>query len=185
MRYPRLLLVLVLLGVGSARQAWAQPQDEQPSAAAGGGSSGQVAVDPDALPVNVKRIQRVLSHPPAIRPETSRMVFRVEVFSRKPTIDDILGPDWRKGPTPGGTMTHQEFLNLVTPQDVQGYAAFDNKQALTVAATSFALQRALKQAVQKFEDARTERQKEAAKKEVDEALAALRKARRDAGLPDR
>ena len=55
-------------------------------------------------------------------------MFRVQVFSRSPTIDDILGPDWRKGPTPLGAMTHQEFLNLVTPTDVRGYAAFDNKQ---------------------------------------------------------
>jgi hypothetical protein len=73
----------------------------------------------------------------------------------------------------------------VTPKDVQGYAAFDNKQGMIVAATSFALQWALRQAVQKLQDARTERQKEAARKEVDEALAALRKARRDAGLPDK
>jgi hypothetical protein len=62
---------------------------------------------------------------------------------------------------------------------------FDNKQAITVAATSFALQWALRQAVKKLEDARTARQKEAAEQEVDEALAALRKARREAGLPDK
>ena len=142
-------------------------------------------MDPDALPVNLARIQRALSRVPAIKPESSRPVFRIQVFSRKPTIDDILGPDWRKGPTPLGAFTHQEFLNLVTPQAVQGYAAFDNKQAVVVAATSFALQWALKQAIQKFDDAKTERQKAAARKEVDDALAALRKARRDAGLPDK
>jgi hypothetical protein len=39
--------------------------------------------------------------------------------------------------------------------------------------------------VQKYQDAKTERAKEAAKKEVDDALAALRKARREAGLPDK
>jgi len=83
-----------------------------------------------------------------------------------------------------GPMTHQEFLGMVTPKDVQGYAAFDNKQGMIVAATSFALNWALRQALQKLDDARTQRQKEAARKEVDDALAALRKARRDAGLPD-
>jgi uncharacterized protein YaiL (DUF2058 family) len=84
-----------------------------------------------------------------------------------------------------GSMTHQEFLNLVTPKDVQGYAAFSNKQALTVAATSVALQWALRQAIQKFKDAKAEREREAARREVEEALAALRKARREAGLPDK
>jgi hypothetical protein len=112
-------------------------------------------------------------------------VFRVQVFSRSPTIDDILGPDWRKGPTPLGAMTHREFLDLVTPTDVKGYAAFDNKQALVVAATSFALQWAVTKAMDKLRDAATERQKEAARKEVDEALAALKRARREAGLPDK
>ena len=112
-------------------------------------------------------------------------MFRVQVFSRSPTIDDILGPDWRKGPTPLGAMTHREFLDLVTPNDVKGYAAFDNKQALVVAATSFALQWAVTKAMDKLKNAVTERQKDAAKKEVDEALAALKRARREAGLPDK
>ena len=143
------------------------------------------AIDPAALPVNVDRIQRVLSHPPALSPDSTRLVYRVEVFGRKPTITDILGPDFLKGPTMAGPMTHQEFLDMVTPKDVQGYAAFTNKQGMMVAATSFALQWALRQAVQKFEDARTARQKEAARQEVEEALAALRKARRDAGLPEK
>jgi hypothetical protein len=56
---------------------------------------------------------------------------------------------------------------------------------MIVAATSFALQWALRQAVQKLQDAKTARAKEAARQEVDEALAALRQARREAGLPDK
>jgi hypothetical protein len=145
----------------------------------------ETALDPDALPFNIDRIQRRLSRPPAITPESGRVVFRTVVFGRNPTIDEILGPDWRKGPTPLGGMTHQEFLNVVTPKDVQGYAPYDNKQAMVIAATSFAMQWALKQAVKKLDDAKTARQKEAAQKEVDEALADLRKARRAAGLPDK
>ena len=90
-----------------------------------------------------------------------------------------------KGPTPLGAMTHQEFLDIVTPTDVKGYAAFDNRQALIVAATSFALKWAVQKALDKLDQAKTDHQKEAARKEVDDALAALRKARRDAGLPDK
>jgi hypothetical protein len=179
-----LLVGFLLLVPVSA--AFGQP-DSQPSRAEPPAESAAApqAIDPEALPVNIDRIQRVLSRPPAIRPESTRPVFRIEVFGRNPTIAEILGPDFLKGPTPAGAMTHQEFLDLVTPKDVQGYAAFDNKQGMIVAATSFALQWALRQAIQKFADARTERQKEAARKEVDEALADLRKARREAGLPDK
>jgi hypothetical protein len=142
-------------------------------------------VDPDALGISLDRIQKAVTRPQAIRLTESRQVFRVEVFGAKPTIEDILGPDYLKGPVPYGGMTHQEFLNMVTPKDVQGYAAFSNKQGMVVAATSIALQWALQKAIDKYKDARNERAKEAASKEVQDALDALRKARREAGLPDK
>jgi hypothetical protein len=147
--------------------------------------SAAPTVDTDRLPIDIDKIQRALARPPAIRLETQRSVFRIEIFGRRPTIEDILGPDFLKGPVPYGGMTHQEFLNMVTPKDVQGYAAFSNKQAAVVAATSLALQWALQKAIQKYNDAKEERAREAAKKEVEEALAELRRARRAAGLPDK
>jgi hypothetical protein len=139
----------------------------------------------DDLPVSVDRIRSKLSEPPAIRLQTEPFVFRVEVLGRKITIEDILGPDYLKGPIPAvaGGMTHQEFLDLVTPKDVQGYAAFNNGEAAMVAATSFALGWGLQKAMHKFADAKQEREREAARKEVQEALAELEKARIKAGLP--
>ena len=185
----RVLIVSLCVAVMTpAAPVFARQDGAQPSGARGTttpAAPGTAAIDPDALPVNVDRIQRILSHPPAIKPDSLKAVFRIEIFGRKPTITEILGPDFLKGPTPAGAMTHQEFLDLVTPDDVRGYAAFDNKQGMIVAATSFALQWAVRQAWQKFEDAKTERQKEAARKEVETALAALRQARREAGLPDK
>lgn len=180
MRYSRAWLVVALLLSAQATSAFAQ--QEGPGAPA---PAVDQPIDADALPVNLRKIQRAVARTPAIKPDSTRPVFRVQVFSRNPTIDDILGPDWRKGPTPLGAMSHQEFLDIVTPTDVKGYAAFDNRQALTVAATSFALKWAVQKALDKLDQARTERQKEAARKEVDDALAALRKARREAGLPDK
>ena len=183
MRYLRVGLVVALLLSAQATPALAQ--QEGPAAAAPAADQPVDPIDPDALPVDLRKIQRAVSRPAAIKTDSSRPVFRVQVFSRHPTIDDILGPDWRKGPTPLGAMTHQEFLDIVTPTDVKGYAAFDNRQALIVAATSFALKWAVQKALDKLDQAKTDHQKEAARKEVDDALAALRKARRDAGLPDK
>ena len=136
------------------------------------------------LPVRLDRIQRALSRPPAIRLKGERVVFRVEILGRKLTIEDILGPDYLKGPVPSsGGMTHQEFLNMVTPKDYQGYAAFNNREGMMVAATSFALQWALQKAIHKYESAKQDREREAARKEVQEALADLERARAKAGLP--
>jgi hypothetical protein len=142
------------------------------------------AVDPGGLGVSLDRIKDALSQPPQIQLKTDTPVFRLEVFGKKPTIEDILGPDYLKGPTPAGpSMTHREFLDMVTPKDVRGYAAFSNREGLVVAATSLALQWALQKAIHKFETATEEREREAARKEVQDALAELAKARKAAGLP--
>jgi hypothetical protein len=176
----------------SAITAGAPQQEPQPPAAPARSvdtpqkpaGAGTPPVEPaPELPVSLERIQRALSRQPAILTRGDRIVFRVEVLGRKPTIEDILGPDYLKGPVPYGGMTHQEFLNMVTPKDFQGYAAFNNREGMAVAATSFALQWALQKAIHKFETAKQDREREAARKEVQEALAELEKARLKAGLP--
>lgn len=142
--------------------------------------------DPEELPVSLSRIQKGLAQPSVLKLELDRPVFRTEVIGhRKFTIEDILGPDFARGAANYGGHTHQEFLNMVTPKDVQGYAAFSNGEALTVAATSFALQWALQRAVQKFKEAQSAREREAARREVAEALKDLDRARQKAGLPPR
>jgi hypothetical protein len=134
------------------------------------------------LPVSLDRIQRALAAPPAIELKEQNPVFRLEVFGRKPTIEDILGERFWVGPTPYGGMTHQDYLNMVTPQLAQPYAGFTGGHLLAQAALTLAEQWALKQAIKKFRSALNEREREAARKEVLDALAALEKARREAGL---
>jgi hypothetical protein len=183
-----LLFSLLLATSAAAMPRQSAPPPVAPASSATAATQpaeGASDANPD-LPVSVDRIKDRLSRPPAIRVEDNRFVFRVEVLGRqKLAIEEILGPDYLKGPVPAvaGGMTHQEFLDLVTPKDVQGYAAFSNGEGLTVAATSFALQWALQKAIQKFQDAKHEREREAARKEVQDALAELEKARVKAGLP--
>ena len=135
------LFVAATLAVGPSQHSRASASGSPPADA----SQTQPDSSPDSddqsdLPVSLNRIKEKLSEPPAIKLDPQRGVYRVEVVGRKLSIEDILGPDYLKGPMPppAGGMSHQEFLNLVTPQDVQGYAAFNNKEAATVAATSFA-----------------------------------------------
>jgi hypothetical protein len=137
----------------------------------------------EELPVSLDRIQRALAAPPAIELKEQHPVFRLEVFGRKPTIEDILGERFWVGPTPYGGMTHQDYLNMVTPQLVQPYAGFTGGHLVAQAALTLAEQWALKQAIKKFRSAINNREREAARKEVMEALAALEKARLAAGSP--
>lgn len=175
------LSLVVSVGLGGAPQQAPQPQTAtaEPSRTTSDGAT----LEADDLPVSISRIQRALARKPTLRLKSDTPVFRIEVFGRTPAIEDILGPDYLRGPVPYGGMTHQEFLSMVTPRDVQGYAAFTNKQGFTVAATSLALQWALQRAIHKFETAKEERAREAARQEVQDALAELAKARKAAGLP--
>jgi len=137
----------------------------------------------EELPVSLDRIQRALSTRPAIELKEQHPVFRLEVFGRKPTLEDILGEKFWLGPSSYGGMTHQEFMNKVTPQELQPFGAFSGTSLLQAAALSLAEQWALKQAIHRFRSAFTEHEREAARKEVMEALAELEKARAAAGLP--
>ena len=163
-------LSAVMIGV-QAQPPQAKTPPEKPQAPA-------VKVDPDDLPVSLDRIQKALARTPILRfDERERPVFRVQIFGDQPTIEDILGPDFARGPVPHGALTHDEFLKMVTPEDVQGYAAFSNKEGMTVATTSFLLQWTLQKAIQKFQETRDERARAAARQEVLQALEALEKAR--------
>lgn len=173
-RIPVVLLALSLVAAPSRAMARAPRAQPAPPAQA----NGEVN-----LPVSIQKIQKALSKPPAIKPRTDRVVFRVEVFAKKPTVEDILGPDYLKGPVPYGGITHHEFLNMVTPDEYKGYSIFSNKEGLTIAATSLALQWALMKAIDKLKEAQSERAKEAARKEVLDAMNQLEAARKKAGLP--
>src|SRR3954467_6286163 len=137
------------------------------------------------LPVSLDRIQRALAGPPPIELKEQHPVFRLEIFGRKPTVEDILGEKFWIGPTPYGGMTHQDFMQMVTPQLAQSYAGFTGKYLVAQTALTLMEQWALKTAIRKFRDAHGEHEREAARKEVLDALAQLERARRAAGVYDK
>lgn len=186
MKFPA-ILVIFLLGSPLPQQSSTPPAPDSSPTTQSNGSNASASTD---LPVSLERIKRALANPPAIRllePQgrSGRPVYRVDIEGEKIDIQALLGKDFVRGPVPYGGMTHQEFLNLVTPDYARGYAGFSNAEGLTVAATSIALQWALLKAIDKFKEAADARAKESARKEVEEALEALKKARRAAGLPEK
>jgi hypothetical protein len=166
-----------------AAALWAGPQQAPAAPATSPPAATTPASASDDLPVSLDRIQRALSKPAPIQLKEQNPVFRLEVFGKKPTLEDILGERFWIGPTPYGGMTHQEFMDMVTPKELQPFGGFTGGHLLAEIGLTYAEQWALKQALRKFRDAKEEREREAARREVMEALAALEKARREAGLP--
>ena len=189
MSVPVVLLAVLL--TGSPQQAATPPEPEStPQTSSSEKPSQSTESTTTELPVSLKRIQRALSAPSPLRlvetrTRDGRQIFRVDIEGEKIDIQELIGRDSLRAPATYGGMTHQEFLDLVTPDDVKGYAAFSNGQGMVVAATSIALQWAALKAIDKFKEAKDSRAKEAARKEVEEALEARRRARRAAGLPDK
>ena len=175
---------LVTIALAAGAEAPLPQQGSAPAPAPVLSASGPESRDP-ALPVDLDKIQQALSRPPAITTKSDRPVFRVEVFAPRPTIEMILGPDYLRGAVPYGGMTHNEFLNMVTPVEYRGYSMFTNGEGIAIAATSIALQWAVMKAVDKFKEARDARAQEAARREVIEAMNELEAARKKAGLPAR
>ncbi|MET0216148.1 MAG: hypothetical protein ABW292_24280 [Vicinamibacterales bacterium] len=180
-------LLFLLLQVTPAQQSNGSPGAD-PSATAK--TEPADADSSDELPVSLSRIQRALSTPPQLKlieptMRNGRPVFRVDIEGAKIDMQTLLSKEALRGAVPYGGMTHQEFLDLVTPDDVRGYAAFSNAQGITVAATSIALQWAVLKAIDVFKKAKDAHEQEVARKEVEEALEALKKARRAAGLADK
>jgi hypothetical protein len=183
------VLLFLLLQAAPAQQSNGSPGAD-PSAKPPPASSETQTVMADELPVSLPRIQRALSSPPSLKllePQmrNGRPVYRVDIEGERIDLRTLLSKEALRGAVPYGGMTHQEFLDLVTPDDVRGYAAFSNAEGITVAATSIALQWAVLKAMDALKKAKDARAQETARKEVEEALEALRKARRAAGLPDR
>lgn len=170
----------VLALVLSLQQTATSPAATTPSAAAQAVPATPATADD--LPVSLDRIQRALAAPPPIELKEQHPVFRLEIFGRKPTLEDILGEKFWMGPTPYGGMTHQDFLDMVTPKLNQSYAGFTGKYLVAETALTLMEQWALKSAIRHFRDAGSERERDAARKEVLDALAALERARRAAGI---
>jgi hypothetical protein len=150
-----------------------------PSATTAAGSADAAATGSD-LPVSITRIQRALEGPPPIELKEQHPVFRLEIFGRQPTLEDVLGEKFWIGPTPYGGMTHQEFMDMNTPKLLQSYAGFTGKYLVAETALTLMETWALKSAIRHFSDAKGEKEREAARKEVLDALAALERARRAA-----
>ena len=105
-------------------------------AAAQGGSADEPAaqaatkpakstVDVSRLPINLDRIQRQLRQS-TVRDESDglRLRYVVDVFGQAPRVELFGGfENALTGPAPYGAPTHQDMLNIMTPQEFSAPAA--------------------------------------------------------------
>lgn len=110
------MALAALLAAPSAALAQEPPSPRPPSASA---TSETPVVDASKLGVSLSRIRRELASTATEEsdPQDSlRLQFRVQVIGTAPPIDFLEGFSV-SGPVPYGPPTHQEVLNVLTPQE--------------------------------------------------------------------
>jgi hypothetical protein len=134
------------------------------------------------LPVDMAKIREVLRQDPQLRLDTDQVRFFVEIIGRIPTFEEIVGDyNLKVGPVPGAGMTHEEFLQMVTPRDLNSTTGITALETLQVALTSHALISAVKRAYEEYKQARTERERREIQRRIERELQELERMRAKRG----
>ena len=146
----------------SSAQQSTQPSNPPPTAA-------QAAAD-------LERVKAQLNRAPVLKLDDDQLRFYVEVIGKQPSIADVIGSyDLMNGPTRrGARMTHQEFLNMVTPQEFYGSQGIKSYELLQFALTNWLGQQLIKKAIEDIRSANSEREVEEIRARINRELAALK-----------
>jgi len=119
---PTALLLLSLVP-GTWTSASAQSGSTDSSAQVEVGQAQ--AVDVSRLPINIQRIERKLRQT-SVREERDGLNLRyiIDVYGQAPRIELLTKQDnLRNGPVPYGAPTHQDMLQIMTPQEFRAPVA--------------------------------------------------------------
>jgi len=117
MRDWRVALAAAILMLGMSLPASAQSNPSQGSKRPETGTSG---VDVDRLPLDLGRIQRELRRSSADSEtrEGLKLRYYLQIYGTAPQLKIFTEADnLVHGPVPYGAPTHQEMLNVMTPQE--------------------------------------------------------------------
>lgn len=140
-------------------------------------TAGQVQQVQSPPPDNLERIREAVSHPPAIRIENGQLRIYVEVIGSWPSFAEFTkGYDFMNGPTGyGSPMSHQEFLAMVTPQDMYSTVGIKPEEILTMAVVNYVGAWAINKGLTKLASYRKNKQMREIQAQIDADLAAIKK----------
>ncbi len=131
------------------------------------------------LPVDIPRIEREVVREPLIKLDDNRIRYYVLIVGKQsPKWEEIVGSyDLMNGPTRGGAaMTYKEFMNMVTPQELNELFNATSRDSLALAQSAIMNavgQSMIKKAVQALRGARSESEVRQIRQQIDRELSAL------------
>jgi hypothetical protein len=126
--------------------------------------------------VDLRRIKGALEAPVRVRIDDGKIRFYAETVANVgPTFKELsVNFDLRNGPVPGAGMTHQEFLNMVTPKELYGSGGIKPLETLEWGLVNYVGWWAIRKLYKELSEAKDERRKEEIRKQIDRELAALK-----------
>jgi hypothetical protein len=134
-------------------------------------------------PEQLEKIRKAIQQPSVLgglarRPTPGELpTFRAETVAPQvdfhARLEEFMKGDMRNGPVRGATMTHQEFLAMVTPKELYGSGGISPMELLQGALVNWAVHASVKQ-IQEWRAAREAAQIAAIRERINRELAALR-----------
>lgn len=154
--------------------AWAQTVPPTVSSSSTAQEPPQQA-PPPAIPVDLSRIKNALRTPVRVRIDDGRIRFFAETVESSPTFKELsVNFDLRNGPVPGAGMTHQEFLNMVTPKELYGSGGIKPLETLEWGLVNYVGWWAIRKLYKELSEATDARRISEIRRQIDRELAALK-----------
>src|SRR5262245_59749200 len=179
-------LILMLSSVSSFAQVPTFPgSSDTPGTPAAAQNTGEkkayqpVFPETTPYPVDVDRVKERVAQLPGVRLDDQHLRFYAIVVAKQETFIEKFAKDYdfRNGPTRrGAAMTHQEFLDMVTPKELNelfGATSGSSFAMLQAAVMNAAGQALIKKGLSALHDARSEREIQAIREQINRELAAL------------
>lgn len=168
-RVSGLAAAALVVSLAAAPAAAQDARDQQPPA----------AVQPTAqvpLPssVDLDAIRQAVAREPAIDLDNQRLRFYLEIVAKRPDFKDFLGSyDLMHGPVARAPITHQEFVQMVTPREVYSAGGIRPTEVLQMTLTGLLAKALVSKALKALGGASDEAELVAIRARIDRELRLL------------
>jgi hypothetical protein len=165
-------VAIVLAPAAAGARTSPAPQTPAPPA------SNTTPSAPATVPIteaDFNRIKKALSSEPALNINDDQLRYYVQVLAKQPSFAEFVkGFDLMNGPTRrGNPMSHQEFLQMVTPKELYSSSTITAVEVLQSALTNWIGQTLIRRAISELKEAKSDREVQEIRDRISRELAAL------------
>jgi hypothetical protein len=171
---PALILLLTVAGGRALAQTQTPPPPPPPAPAQQTPPAAQQIAVPD-LVTDLARIRAGLDRPPSFKVKQEGVRFYLTIIGERIDIHEYMrNSDLFHAPVPGAGVTHQDFINHITPKLLYSSGGITATELLQWNIVNWLGQMAVKKAFNKLGDVLQDAEIKRIREQIDRELAALR-----------